>query len=73
MAAPRNITPDSATGIGTWTLVDFTRAVREGRRPDGTPLAKDMPSELFADCTDDEVAALWSYLRTVPAKGYGGR
>jgi cytochrome c553 len=73
MATPRNITPDSATGIGKWALADFTRAVREGRRPDGTPLSKDMPSQLFQHFSDDEVAALWSYLRTVPAKAYGGR
>ncbi len=73
MLAPLNITPDSATGIGTWTLEDFTKAVRTGMRPNGVLLGKDMPVELFKHFTDDEIAALWSYLRTVPAKTYGGR
>ena len=30
-----NITPDAETGIGHWTDVQFLRALREGRRPDG--------------------------------------
>lgn len=73
MLAPRNITPDTATGIGRWNQADFTRAVRTGVRPDGTRLKADMPYRQFAVFTDDEVAALWSYLRSVPAKAYGGR
>jgi hypothetical protein len=54
-------------------LEDFTKAVRTGMRPNGVLLGKDMPVELFKHFTDDEIAALWSYLRTVPAKTYGGR
>ena len=73
MGVPRNITPDSLTGIGGWTEEQFATALRTGVRPDGVPLGKDMPVELFKHFTDDEVAALWSYLRTVPAKAYGGR
>lgn len=73
MLAPRNISPDSATGIGRWTLADFDGAVRRGVRPEGTKLNTDMPSTDFAEFSDDEVAAIWAYLRTVPAKAYGGR
>ena len=73
MSVPRNISPDTLTGIGKWTLEDFTKAVRQGVRPDGVPLSKDMPFKSFSHFTDDEVAAIWSYLRSVPAKAYGGR
>ena len=62
----RNITPDSATGIGTWTRDDFDRAVRTGRRPDGTELSSSMPWSAFSVATDDEVTAMYLYLRTVP-------
>ena len=30
-----NLTPDPATGIGTWTEDDFVAALREGRDPEG--------------------------------------
>jgi cytochrome c553 len=73
MLAPRNITPDSATGIGRWTQADFAKALRTGVRPDGSQLKTDMPYAQFAVFTDDETAALWMYLRTQPAKAYGGR
>jgi mono/diheme cytochrome c family protein len=33
-----NLTPDPATGIGSWTEDDFARALRGGLRPDGTLL-----------------------------------
>jgi mono/diheme cytochrome c family protein len=69
-----NLTPDRATGIGAWTEADFTRALREGRRPDGRALnAEFMPWKNFAHFTDDEIAAMWMYLQTLPAKPHGGR
>lgn len=53
--------------IGAWTEVDFRRALREGRRPDGTVLLPPMPWPIFSHMTDDETAALWLYVRSVPA------
>ena len=73
MAIPLNITPDTLTGVGKWSREEFTKAIREGIRPDGTHLKPDMPYKQFAHYSDDEVAAIWMYLRTVPAKAYGGR
>lgn len=73
MLSPRNISPDSATGIGGWTLANFDGAIRHGVRPDGSKLGADMPYTAFAEFSDDEVAAIWAYLRTVPAKTYGTR
>jgi mono/diheme cytochrome c family protein len=58
-----NLTPD-ATGLGAWTEADFRRAMKVGLRPDGRPLRPPMP--LRPELTDDEVSAMWAYLRTVP-------
>jgi mono/diheme cytochrome c family protein len=59
-----NLTPDPETGIGRWSEVEFIRAVREGLRPDGTPLRG--PMQLYKELTPDEVGAVYVYLRTVP-------
>jgi mono/diheme cytochrome c family protein len=68
-----NITPHPETGIGAWTEQDFFRALREGVRPDGSRLLREMPWPIIAQMTDDELGAVWAYLRTVPASEYGGR
>jgi cytochrome c553 len=60
-----NITPDDETGIGKWTEAAFIRAVRHGLRPDGTALSPAMP--MFDEFSDDDVRAIWAYLRTQPA------
>lgn len=65
-----NLTP---TGIGDWAKEDFARALRQGRRPDGTQLNEFMPWRTFAGLTDDEVTALWNYLQTVPPREFGNR
>ena len=59
----RNITP---AAIGSWTLEDFKRALREGTRPDGTKISPAMPFVYTAQMTDDEIAAVWEYVKSVP-------
>jgi mono/diheme cytochrome c family protein len=44
------------------------RAIRGGLRPDGTSELA-MPSQAYASLTDDEVAAVIAYLRSLPTKG----
>lgn len=66
-----NITP---VGIGRWSQADFARALREGRRPDGTAIDSSlMPIRLLRHMDDTELAALYAYLRTVPPREYGNR
>lgn len=65
-----NLTP---AGIGNWTEADLTRALREGKRPDGSSLDKFMPWEVFHGMTDAEVHAIWLYLRSVPPKPFGNK
>jgi mono/diheme cytochrome c family protein len=63
-----NITPDNETGIGKWTEQQFIRALRDGFRPDNTPLRS--PMGRYNDLTDEELGAVYAYLRTVPAIAY---
>ncbi len=65
-----NITP---TGIGHYTEEDFFRALREGKRPGGVPIDSLMPYRFTKDMTDDEIRAVYLFLKTVPAREFGNR
>jgi mono/diheme cytochrome c family protein len=56
-----NITPDIETGIGTYTLQDFDRAVRRGVARDGHRLYPAMPYPSYAKISDADVQALYDY------------
>jgi mono/diheme cytochrome c family protein len=60
-----NITPDQATGIGSWTDEQFDRAVRDGIRPDGSRLYPAMPYPNYTKMSHDDVMAIRAYLSTV--------
>lgn len=62
-----NITPDVATGIGSWTLADFTNALRHGKAPDGSNYFPAFPYPAYTHMSDDDVSDLWTYLRAQPA------
>lgn len=65
---PRNITPDPETGIGSWTEADFLRAFKEGVNPQGKKHAyTQMEWETYRGIRDEDVRAIYAYLRTVPA------
>jgi mono/diheme cytochrome c family protein len=59
-----NITPGA---IGGWSEGDWIAAMRTGRRPDGTAISEAMPWKAMSRMTDDELRAMWLYLRSVPA------
>lgn len=61
-----NLTPDPETGLGPWSQEDFTRALREGTRPDGSAIDPVMPWRNTSVMTDVELSAIWAYLRTLP-------
>jgi mono/diheme cytochrome c family protein len=65
-----NITP---AGIGAYTLADFRTMLREGKRPSGTVVDTLMPIRATKLMTDEEIEAVYKFLKTVPAKPYGGR
>lgn len=57
-----NITPDVETGIGTWSLAAFTRAMREGVARDGRHLYPAFPYDHFTRVTDEDIAAVYAHL-----------
>lgn len=69
----RNLTPDAETGLGAWTIADFEIALRTGKRPDGTQLSEFMPWKATARMTDQDLEAVWLFLRSLPPKPWGGR
>jgi mono/diheme cytochrome c family protein len=70
MRPAANITPQA---IGSWSEEDFFRALRQGVRPDGTPIdTTSMPIPLTRLMTDMETKAIYMYLKTVPAKMTAG-
>lgn len=72
--AAANLTPDVETGLGNWTQDDFFRAVREGKRPDGTELRNEfMPWKIIGEMTDEELAAIWTFLQSLEPKPVGNR
>ncbi len=62
-----NITGDPATGIGRWSDGQVARAIRDGVDAQGHPLLENMPFRSYRHMSDDDVAAVVAYLRTVPA------
>jgi len=62
-----NITPDVATGIGSWSDADIRKAMTEGIKPDGGHISPPMPFPFFKNMTDQDVDAVIAYLRTIPA------
>jgi mono/diheme cytochrome c family protein len=60
-----NLTP--AGSLKGWTEEGFTVLLRTGRRPDGSPVNDVMPIRLTKRLTDQEIKALWLYLKSLPA------
>ena len=67
-----NLTPDPKTGIGRrYDEASFIRAMRTGRKPEGTSLLPPMPWPDFAQLTDEDLQAIWTYLRSLhPVMNY---
>jgi mono/diheme cytochrome c family protein len=61
-----NITPDPATGIGTWTSDQFYNMMHNGRFPDGGLVYPAMPFGSYTKVTREDSDAIYAYLRTVP-------
>jgi mono/diheme cytochrome c family protein len=65
LVAP-NITPDPETGIGNFTDDQLARAIREGISHDGRTLFPMMPYAHFRRMSDEDLASVVVYLRTLP-------
>jgi len=63
-----NLTPDVETGLGAWTEETFIETIRAGRHQGrGRPLLPPMPAERYAQMTEEDLRAVFAYLRTIPA------
>jgi len=62
----KNITPDTATGLGAWTDGEIVQAIREGVNKDRQLLFPIMPADWLKDLSDDDVLAIVAYLRSIP-------
>lgn len=62
-----NITPDPEHGIGNWTEADFLRALREGVNRKGQHYYPAFPYTSYTRLSDDDMRALFAYLRSRPA------
>jgi mono/diheme cytochrome c family protein len=69
-----NLTPDDETGLGGWDREFFVKRFKaygtpEGRREPVEPGAFNtvMPWTMYADMTEEDLAAIYEFLRTVPA------
>jgi mono/diheme cytochrome c family protein len=61
-----NLTPDPETGAGTWTDDQLARAIREGIGHDGRALFPMMPYGPFHKMSDEDLASIIVYLRSLP-------
>ncbi len=61
-----NITPDKETGAGTWSDDALARAIREGIGHDGRALFPIMPYPEYRQMSDEDLASVIAYVRTVP-------
>jgi len=62
-----NLTPDN-TGIGNWTIEQFTRAMREGKYKgieNGRALLPPMPWVGYKELKDSEILAMYKYLKSI--------
>jgi cytochrome c553 len=61
--------PDITVGrLVDWTQEDFFRSLRQGKRPDGSVIDPEkMPWVRSGLMTDDEIRAVWLYMRSLPA------
>jgi len=63
-----NLTPDQNTGLGIWTEDMFITALRTGRHMGASrEILPPMPWFNYGKMTDDDIKAVYAYLRSIPA------
>ncbi len=62
-----NLTPDPETGLGALSEDNFVRAMRTGKHyGGGRDILPPMPWNWIGQMTDDDLKAVYAYLKTVP-------
>jgi mono/diheme cytochrome c family protein len=61
-----NLTPDQNTGLGIWTEDMFVNAIRTGRHMGvSRPINPPMPWPAYRNAADEDLKAVYAYLRTI--------
>ncbi len=64
---PKNLTPDVATGLGSWTEKMFIDAVRTGKdMGQGRQILPPMPWMFIGQLPDADLKAIFAYLKSLP-------
>ena len=62
----KNLTPDTS-GLGKWDEATFLLAIKNGKHiGTGRPIMPPMPWMVFKNMTDDDLKAIFAYLKTIP-------
>lgn len=61
-----NLTPDDATGLGSWSFEAFWRALHEGVGRDGRALYPAFPYTAYTKVSREDARALFAYLKSLP-------
>ena len=65
-----NLTPDSATGIGSWDAHTFMKTLRTGKhlgQDGGRGIMPPMPYDSYAMFSDDDLKSIFAFLQSIPA------
>lgn len=64
-----NLTPDVETGLGSWSENDFIQTIRTQRHLGrGRPILPPMPAPMYANYSDEDLGAIFSYLKSLPPR-----
>lgn len=70
---PGNLTPDPETGLGAWTVEQFTDAMTRGVSPDGRHYFPAFPYTSYRNMQVEDLLDLWAYLQGLEAVPSPGR
>jgi mono/diheme cytochrome c family protein len=62
-----NISPHKTDGIGSWSVADFIRAMREGVSPDGRHYYPAFPYASYQRMSREDLRDLFAFMQTLPA------
>ena len=60
-----NITQDPDTGIGSWSVADIKKLMIDGVRPNGVPVAPQMPYAFYKIMTPGDLEAVAIYIKSM--------
>ena len=67
-----NLTPSPGSAVAQWSEAEFINALRTGVTPRGNQFdTRYMPWKVLGQMTDDEMKAVWLYLKSLPPREYG--